>query len=115
MNKRWVDIFLIFVGITLVVVVLPFVFFAAQRITGVLVGFEEWNTLGQEHGPWHGKLSGFTVFLPSMVWSPIIVIIAIFFAATEVNWRPLLGVLGLLGLQAAVMIIQLETLVWLIE
>ncbi|NNE83527.1 MAG: hypothetical protein HKN28_06120 [Alphaproteobacteria bacterium] len=115
MNKRWIDLFLIFLGITLVVVLLPFVFFAVQRITGIVVGFEEWSTLGQEQGPWRGRLSGFTIFLPVMVWSPIIVVIAIFFALRDVSWKPLLGVLGLLGLQAAAMIIQLETLAWLID
>ena len=112
---RWVDSFRIFLWISLAAIALPFVFFAWQRVTGILVGEQKWITLGLDHGPWRGKLSGFTIFFPILVWTPIIVAIAIFFATREVSWRPLIGGLGLIGLQAAAMIIQLETLAWLID
>ncbi len=115
MHIRWVDSFRIFLLISLVAIVLPFAVFAVQRITGILDGEQAWLALGQDHGPWHGRPSGFTIFFPMLAWSPFVVVIAIFFALREVSWRPLVGGLGLIGLHAAAMIIQLETIVWLID
>jgi hypothetical protein len=111
---RWVDTFRIFLLISLVAITLPFVFFAVQRLSGLLVGEQEWIALGLDQGPWRGKLSGFTIFFPMLAWVPLVVVIAIFFALREGSWKPLIGGLGLIGLQAAAMIIQLETVGWLI-
>ena len=114
MHIRWVEIFRVLLCVSLAVIALPFVVFAIQRLSGMLIGEQEWMAFGRDQGPWRGKLSGYTIFSPILVWAPILVVIAIFFALREGSWRPAVGGLGLIGLMAAAMLIQLETVGWLI-
>ena len=111
---RWIDNFRLLFCVSLVAVAVPFVVFAVQRATGVLISQQAWLAFGYEQGPWRGSLSGFTIFLPILVWAPILAVIAIFFALREASLKPAVGGLGLIGLLAAAMIIQLETVGWLI-
>ena len=111
---RWVELFRIFLWISLIAIALPFIVFAWQRTTGILVGEQEWITQGNDLGPWRGNWEGFTIFFPILVWAPITVLVSIFFALREARLRPAIGGLGLIGLLAAAMIIQLQTLGWLI-
>ncbi len=114
MHRRWVDLFRVLVVISLIMIALPFVFFVVQRLAGLLPGEQEWFALGFDQGPWRGRLSGFTLFFPAMLWALFVVAIALFFALREGSWKPAFGGLGLIGLLAAAMIIQLETVGWLI-
>ena len=115
MYIRWNEAFRILLGISLIAVVFPFALFAWQRSTGALVSEQEWIAQGLDHGPWRGAWEGFTIFFPILVLAPITVIVSIFFAVRNARWQPLIGGLGLIGLQAAALIIQIETLVWLID
>ena len=114
MHIRWVELFRILLLVSLAVIALPFAVYAVQRLTGALIGEQEWMAFGRDQGPWRGKLSGFTIFFPILVWAPFLVAASIFFALREASWRPAVGGLGLIGLMAAAMIIQLETVGWLI-
>ena len=115
MNIRWSEAFRILLGISLIAVVLPFVVFALERTTGVLVGEQAWSALGKDHGPWRGAWEGFTIFFPILVFAPITVIVSIFYVVRDFRWRPIVGGFGLIGLYAAAMIIQQQALVWLID
>ena len=110
---RWVDLFRILLWISLIAITVPFIVFAWQRTTGILVGEREWIAQGNDFGPWRRKWEGFTIFFPSLVLAPITAIVSIFFSVIERRWRPVISGLGLIGLHAAAMIIQLETLIWL--
>ena len=110
---RWVELFWLLLLISLIAIAVPFILFAVERATGVLDGPQEWFAQGNDLGPWRGKWEGFTIFFPSLVLAPITAIVSIFFAVIERRWRPVISGLGLIGLHAAAMIIQLESLVWL--
>ena len=115
MKLPWNGVFILLLSVSLILFAAPFILFAAERSIGVLAGHQEWIAQGLDHGPWHGKWEGFTLFVPVMGWAPITVITALFYAITIARWRPIISGLGLVGLQAAALIIQLQTLVWLIE
>ena len=112
---RWIHSFWFFLWISLVTVAVPFALFAWQRATGVLVGEQAWIAQGLDHGPWRGKWEGFTILFPILVWATITVIVTILFAVREASLRPFISGLGLIGLQAAALIIQIEALDWLID
>lgn len=113
--KNWSVTFKILLAVSVFAIALPFVVYALQRLIGDLTGPQAWAAQGVEHGPWHGAWEGFTLFLPVMVWAPITVIASVAYAVFELRLQPAISGLGLLGLQAAALLIQLETLVWLID
>lgn len=114
MHIRWIEIFRKLLLVSLAVIALPFLIFAVQRLSGALIGEQEWMAFGRDQGPWRGRWFGFSLFFPILVWAPILLGLAIFFGLRERSLKPAIGGLGLIGLLAAAMIIQLETVGWLI-
>jgi len=106
MNLSWRSTFRLFLGISLVLLALPFALMAIERAIGVL---------GDSAGAWSGRWEEKTMFLPSVVLVPVIVVMTILLAALEKRLRPLAGGLGLLGLHVAGVLIQYEALGWLVE
>lgn len=106
MNISWRSTFRLFLGVSVVVLALPFVLFEVEKLTG---------SLGQGVGPWTGQWQEKTMFLPSVVLVPAILAASILIAAMEKRLRPLVGGLGLVGLHVAGVLIQYEALGWLIE
>lgn len=106
MNLSWRSTFRLLLGISLIVLVLPFALMAVEQTVGVL---------GDSAGAWSGSWERFTLFLPSAVLLPAIIVMAVLLAALEKRLRPLVGGLGLLGLHVAGVLIQYEALGWLVE
>lgn len=106
MNFSWRSTFRLFLSISLVVLVLPFVLMAVERMIG---------GLADSAGAWSGRWEEKTMFLPSVVLVPVIIVMTILLAALEKRLRPLVGGLGLLGLHVAGVLIQYEALGSLIE
>ncbi len=114
MNTNWPLTFRVLLGISLFAIALPFILVVIEQAAGVLASQQEWAAQGHEFGPWRGRWEGFTIFFPSLVLAPIAVIISGGIAALERRWRPVPGAIGLFGLHVAAVLLQQQTLVWLI-
>jgi hypothetical protein len=115
MNINWIYTFRVLLGISLAAIALPYVLVFVEQASGALLGQQDWVAQGNEFGPWRGSWEGFTIFFPSLVLAPIAVIVSIIVALMQARWRPIPGGLGLFGLHVATILLQLQTLGWLIE
>ena len=96
-----------------VALALPLFLYALSRLTGSLPSFQEWTTLGSNHGPWRGELRGYTLFLPFLAA----------FATIAVGFRHMLRnhftrairCLGLAVVQGAAAFVLLALIGWTID
>lgn len=114
MNTNWPLSFRVLLAVSLIAIAFPYILVVIEQASGLLASQQEWEAQGHEFGPWRGRWEGFTIFFPSLVLAPIVVLIAAGIAVLERRWRPLPGAIGLFGLHVAALLLQQLTLVWLI-
>ena len=94
---------------------LPFAIYAAERWLGSLPTREAWFAQGMNHGPWRWEAEGFTILYPLLLLALITILVMGFRAVSRRQLRPILAGLGLLVLQVSMMAVQLSFLFWLID
>lgn len=94
---------------------LPFAIYAAERWLGSLPTREAWFAQGMNHGPWRWEAEGFTILYPLLLLALITILVMGFRAVSRRQLRPIVAGLGLLVLQVSMMAVQLSFLFWLID
>lgn len=98
--------------LTIVFGALPFILFFIDTATGNLSLGDVYDG---NHGPWRTLWQGYTIGLPMVFVIINTVVGGIFCSVQEKSWNPILFSLGLILVQTLITIIQLITLIHLVD
>lgn len=100
---------------TIVAAAVPFVIYAVERWLGVVPDEATWMEQGWNHGPWRWTAEGFTILYPLTVLALITVILAVWKVFSSGKLYPILHSAALLAVQVLFVVLQANTLYWLID
>ncbi len=95
--------------------VLPFAIYAAERLAGLLPTREAWIEQGFNHGPWRWEAEGFTILYPLLALALATIVVSAAGAARRRKLQVIGLGFGLLALQISMIAVQLFFLFWLID